>query len=65
MLYTLQGDTMAQNNVDPERVIESLGRQIAQLTVQNTMLSIALEDANRRAADAVAAAAEGPGPDGA
>ena len=57
---------MAQNNVDPERVIESLGRQIAQLTVQNTMLSIALEDSNAKLAEAtVRLHGTDPAPDGA
>lgn len=55
---------MAQTNVDPNRVIQALGAQVAQLTLQNTMLTIALEDA--QAAHAALAKQLGvePGPDG-
>lgn len=37
---------MAQNNVDPNRVIQALSAQLAQANLQNTMLQIALDDAN-------------------
>ena len=38
---------MAQNNLDPNRVIQSLSLQLAQANLQNTMLQLQLEDANR------------------
>lgn len=56
---------MAQNNVDPNRVIQALSAQLAQATLQNTMLQIALDDANAviaktgSAGDDTAAAADG------
>ena len=37
---------MAQNTVDPNRVIQALSAQLAQANLQNTMLSLALDDAN-------------------
>ena len=36
---------MAQNNLDPNRVIQSLSLQLAQANLQNTMLQMQLDDA--------------------
>jgi len=37
---------MAQTNVDPNRVIQALSLQLAEANLQNTLLQIALDDAN-------------------
>lgn len=37
---------MAQTNLDPNRVIQSLSLQLAQANLNNTMLQLALDDAN-------------------
>ena len=42
---------MPQNNVDPNRVIQALSAQLAQANLQNTMLQIALDDANTAIAE--------------
>lgn len=39
------------NNVDPNRVIQALSAQLAQANLQNTMLTIALDDANSALAE--------------
>jgi hypothetical protein len=37
---------MAQTNLDPNRVIQSLSLQLAQANLENTMLRMELDDAN-------------------
>jgi hypothetical protein len=37
---------MAQNDLDPNRVIQALSLQLAQANLQNTVLRLELEDAN-------------------
>lgn len=39
------------NNVDPNKVIQALSAQLAQANLQNTMLQIALDDANTAIAE--------------
>ena len=56
---------MAQNNVDPNRVIQALSAQLAQANLQNTMLQIALDDANTVIAKHAGTSVETPPTDGA
>lgn len=55
---------MAQNNVDPEQVIQALGSEIGALRVENTMLRLALNAANTEIAEHTIAARTAA-PDGA
>lgn len=38
---------MAQTNLDPNRVIQSLSLQLAQANLQNTLLQLELDDARK------------------